>query len=125
MAIFTHSLYYKSSLCCIILCTLIAKLIRLITGLLHLEFIAGYHGTLRLTGGRIPEEGRVEVCMNGEWGHVCNSRLDYRNAFVVCRQLGYPATGQNSFWALAMHILLFVYNFAAVAVCWGAGGVGD
>jgi len=39
MAIFTHSLYYKFSLCCIISCTLIAKLIHLITGLLHLEFI--------------------------------------------------------------------------------------
>ena len=34
-------------------------------------------------------EGRVEVCMNGRWGTVCN-RSHERVAEVVCAQLGYP-----------------------------------
>ena len=46
-------------------------------------------------GGLIPEEGAVEVCVNGKWSSVCQSYWDYKDAFVVCRQLRYPATGEN------------------------------
>ena len=56
----------------------------------------GIHGTVRLIDGLIPEEGTVEVCMNGVWSSVCDRWYwDYKDAFVVCRQLGYPATGEN------------------------------
>ena len=55
----------------------------------------GIHGMVRLVGGLIPEEGTVEVCMNAVWSSVCDSFWDYKDAFVVCRQLGYPATGEN------------------------------
>ena len=57
----------------------------------------GSSGTVRLIGGLIPEEGTVEVCVNGVWSSVCNNynQWDYKDAFVVCRQLGYPATGEN------------------------------
>ena len=56
----------------------------------------GIHGTVRLIGGLIPEEGTVEVCMNAVWSSVCDSSWDYKDAFVVCRQLRYPATGENN-----------------------------
>ena len=56
----------------------------------------GIHGTVRLIGGLIPEEGTVEVCVNGVWSSVCHWSWDYKDAFVVCRQLGYPATGENN-----------------------------
>ena len=60
--------------------------------------MAGTHGTVRLIGGLIPEEGTVEVCVYAVWSSVCQTYWDYwdyKDAFVVCRQLGYPATGED------------------------------
>ena len=55
----------------------------------------GIHGMVRPVDGLILEEGTVEVCVNAVWSSVCDSSWDYKDAFVVCRQLGYPATGEN------------------------------
>ncbi|XP_019851371.1 PREDICTED: scavenger receptor cysteine-rich domain superfamily protein-like isoform X2 [Amphimedon queenslandica] len=49
-------------------------------------------GSVRLTDGLIPTEGTVEVCNDGAWTSVCDSNWGYQEAFVVCRQLGLPAT---------------------------------
>ncbi|KAM9326449.1 HHIP-like protein 1 [Gastrophryne carolinensis] len=49
------------------------------------------HGTVRLVNEeKLPDRGRVEIHVNGEWGTICNDRFDSRAALVVCRQLGYP-----------------------------------
>ena len=53
------------------------------------------NGTVRLTDGLIATEGTVEVCYNGGWTTVCDDNWGYQEAFVVCRQLGYPSTGMN------------------------------
>ena len=48
------------------------------------------HGTVNVT------EGRLEICVNGVWGTVCNDGFTDQDGFdidaarVVCRQLGFP-----------------------------------
>ena len=55
---------------------------------------------LRLVGGERETEGRVEICVGGFWGTVCDSGFGREEAIVVCRQLNMKSLG----------ILLSVYK---------------
>ena len=50
-------------------------------------------GELRLVGGNIANEGRVEICLSNEWGTICDDTFSSVDAEVVCRRLGYLTTG--------------------------------
>ena len=49
---------------------------------------------VRLVGGNVPYEGRVEMCSKyGDWGTISITYWDEDNAAVVCRELGYRDGG--------------------------------
>ena len=62
---------------------------------LHLLFFAAQctDGQLRLAGGNIENEGRVEICISNRWGTVCDNSWGNTDAAVVCQQLGYSSEG--------------------------------
>ena len=53
---------------------------------------SGAIGSVRLTGGLIPQQGHVEICLNGSWSRVCSSSWNQRDAVVACRQLNFPVS---------------------------------
>lgn len=54
-------------------------------------------GDVTVIGGSGLHRGRVEVCVSGVWGTVCDDRWGSNDAFVVCRQLGYTTIGELNF----------------------------
>ncbi|XP_027973725.1 T-cell differentiation antigen CD6 isoform X4 [Eumetopias jubatus] len=50
--------------------------------------VCSEHQSWRLTGGRDPCEGQVEVHFRGVWSTVCNSEWYAPEAHVLCRALG-------------------------------------
>ena len=69
------------------------------------------HGALRLVGGQLSNEGRVEICINGVWGTVCHSGWSSSDARVVCRQLGFPVGVSGSGMDIAL-ICFYTCSFS-------------
>ena len=48
-------------------------------------------GDLRLTGGKMANQGNLEVCHLDVWGSVCNTKWSEANSNVACKELGFTA----------------------------------
>ena len=71
-----------------------------------------YDGELRLAGGTAPNEGRVELCYQNQWGTVCRDGWSVTDARVACRQLGYSALGN-----LLVNPWRMCEGYGSVCVC--------
>jgi hypothetical protein len=54
--------------------------------------VACKSGEIRLSGGNATA-GRVEICIGGVWGTVCDDYWDDTDAQIACYQLGFAKTG--------------------------------
>ena len=52
-------------------------------------------GGIRLVGGYNAWEGRVEIYILGFWGTISDYSSNYKDAHVVCHQLGYDTRGKT------------------------------
>ena len=53
--------------------------------------------------------GRVEVCLEGSYGTVCDDNFSNTEASVVCRQLRFSEYG-TVFRVVALHVPFIVYT---------------
>ena len=83
-------------------------------------------GDLRLVGGERESEGRVEICVEGFWGTVCNNTYfggQQELAVVVCRQKGFTTTGKlchASSLLTSLHVPCWLYRsyFTGSSLLW-------
>ena len=62
---------------------------------------------VQLVDGHTSEDGRVEICLDGTWGSVCDDRWSFRDAQVLCRQLGFDGREITLYLTIPNNILLF------------------
>ena len=72
-------------------------------------------GEVRLAGGQNDAEGRVEICVGGIWGSVCDDGWDNGDAAIVCQQLGFQG---NSMCDSSLHALLYMYHRFCFSLNW-------
>ena len=51
---------------------------------------------IRLVQGPSNMSGRVEVCLGGRWGTICDDEWETVDARTVCKQLGFPYDGAEA-----------------------------
>ena len=70
--------------------------------------IACSTGDVRLRGGMNHLEGRVEYCVNNQWGTVCSEGWSDGSTAVVCVQLGFNRAGESSLFCDCIIIIVII-----------------
>ena len=82
-------------------------------------------GSIRLVGGTVPWEGRVEVCKDESWGTVCDDFWSTEDATVACRWAGFSPISQLVYSLLVTVVLVKIILFAdSTALSRAAFGLG-
>ncbi|XP_019862605.1 PREDICTED: deleted in malignant brain tumors 1 protein-like [Amphimedon queenslandica] len=73
------------------------------------------HGDIKLSGSGYSSIGRINVCVNGVWGTICNTGFDDADASVVCAQLGFSRYGvlhtpNNYYYSNGAHVQFYNLN---------------
>ena len=59
---------------------------------------------IRILDGTREWNGRLEVCLGGHWGGVCEDEFEDIDAAVACRNLGYLYESETSNdWCCLLH----------------------
>ncbi|XP_033747454.1 scavenger receptor class A member 5-like [Pecten maximus] len=65
------------------------ELLKIQIVLLHISTVLSTGEFVRLVNGSRPNQGRVEIYHNGQWGTICDDGFRDDEARAVCRALGY------------------------------------
>ena len=68
------------------------------------------YGDVRLVDGSNQYEGRLEVCINDQWGTVCDNSWSTTDASTICKQLEYAYTS-------SMIQLYHLHGYQKLTVC--------
>ena len=79
------------------------------------------HGTLQVASSTddsddLYSEGRLEVCVNGAWGTICDTAYGTRDAQVACRQLGYDDHGIYFAYTCISLCAIIYYYYVTVSL---------